>query len=86
VLSSALVFCLICKARKITVAIMPSAANKSAKSAAADKFITSSCQSDHRDDLEAQCPITPDLLRNPVQRGHRFQRKADSIPVIADSG
>jgi hypothetical protein len=24
-------------------------------------------------------------LRNPVQRGHRFQRKADSIPVIADS-
>jgi hypothetical protein len=25
-------------------------------------------------------------VRNPVQRGHRFQRKADSIPVIADSG
>ncbi|MGC1744345.1 MAG: hypothetical protein WA754_17555 [Pseudolabrys sp.] len=25
------------------------------------------------------------LLRNPAQRGHRFQRKADSIPVIADS-
>jgi hypothetical protein len=24
-------------------------------------------------------------VRNPVQRGHRFQRKADSIPVIADS-
>jgi hypothetical protein len=24
-------------------------------------------------------------LRNPVQRGHRFQRKADSIPVITDS-
>ena len=24
-------------------------------------------------------------LRNPVQRGHRFQRKADSNPVIADS-
>jgi hypothetical protein len=24
-------------------------------------------------------------LRNPAQRGHRFQRKADSIPVIADS-
>jgi hypothetical protein len=24
-------------------------------------------------------------LRNPVQRGHRFQCKADSIPVIADS-
>jgi hypothetical protein len=23
---------------------------------------------------------------NPVQRGHRFQRKADSNPVIADSG
>jgi hypothetical protein len=22
---------------------------------------------------------------NPVQRGHRFQRKADSNPVIADS-
>jgi len=27
-----------------------------------------------------------DCVRNPVQRGHRFQRKADSIPVIADSG
>jgi hypothetical protein len=24
-------------------------------------------------------------MRNPVQRGHRFQCKADSIPVIADS-
>ncbi|HKM71670.1 MAG TPA: hypothetical protein VJX94_16715 [Stellaceae bacterium] len=24
-------------------------------------------------------------LRNPVQRGHPFQRKADSNPVIADS-
>jgi hypothetical protein len=24
-------------------------------------------------------------LANPVQRGHRFQRKADSNPVIADS-
>ena len=24
-------------------------------------------------------------LRNPVQRGQRFQRKADSNPVIADS-
>jgi hypothetical protein len=24
-------------------------------------------------------------VRNPAQRGHRFQRKADSIPVIADS-
>jgi hypothetical protein len=24
-------------------------------------------------------------VRNPVQRGHRFQRKADSNPVIADS-
>ncbi len=24
-------------------------------------------------------------LRNPVQRGHRFQRKADINPVIADS-
>jgi len=24
-------------------------------------------------------------LRNPVQGGHRFQRKADSNPVIADS-
>jgi len=24
-------------------------------------------------------------MGNPVQRGHRFQRKADSIPVIADS-
>jgi hypothetical protein len=24
-------------------------------------------------------------LRNPVQRGHRFQCKADSNPVIADS-
>jgi hypothetical protein len=24
-------------------------------------------------------------LGNPVQRGHRFQRKADSNPVIADS-
>jgi hypothetical protein len=24
-------------------------------------------------------------LRNPVQRGHSFQRKADSNPVIADS-
>jgi hypothetical protein len=23
---------------------------------------------------------------NPVQRGHRFQRKEDSNPVIADSG
>jgi hypothetical protein len=23
---------------------------------------------------------------NPVQRGHRFQRKADTNPVIADSG
>ena len=26
------------------------------------------------------------LLRNPVQRGHRFRCKADSIPVITDSG
>ncbi len=26
-----------------------------------------------------------DALGNPVQRGHRFQRKADSNPVIADS-
>ncbi len=25
------------------------------------------------------------LVRNPVQRGRRFQRKADSNPVIADS-
>jgi hypothetical protein len=25
------------------------------------------------------------MLGNPVQRGHRFQRKADSNPVIADS-
>ena len=24
-------------------------------------------------------------VRNPVQRGHRFHRKADSNPVIADS-
>jgi hypothetical protein len=24
-------------------------------------------------------------LRNPAQRGHRIQRKADSNPVIADS-
>jgi hypothetical protein len=32
---------------------------------------------------------TPELysgLGNPVQRGHRFQRKADTNPVIADSG
>jgi hypothetical protein len=27
---------------------------------------------------------TPEV-GNPVQRGHRFQRKADSNPVIADS-
>jgi hypothetical protein len=27
-----------------------------------------------------------DLVGNPVQRGHRFQRKADTNPVIADSG
>jgi hypothetical protein len=26
-----------------------------------------------------------DGLRNPVERGQRFQRKADSNPVIADS-
>jgi hypothetical protein len=25
-------------------------------------------------------------LGNPAQRGHRFQRKADTNPVIADSG
>jgi len=25
-------------------------------------------------------------MGNPVQRGHRFQRKADTNPVIADSG
>jgi len=25
-------------------------------------------------------------MRNPVQRGHRFRRKADNNPVIADSG
>jgi hypothetical protein len=25
------------------------------------------------------------ILGNPVQRGHRFQGKADSNPVIADS-
>jgi hypothetical protein len=30
-------------------------------------------------------PIDLYYVRNPVQRGHRFQRKADSIPVIADS-
>jgi hypothetical protein len=30
--------------------------------------------------------VASQLMRNPVQRGHRFQRKADSIPVIADSG
>jgi transposase len=29
------------------------------------------------------CPVAE--LGNPVQRGHRFQRKADSNPVIADS-
>jgi len=32
--------------------------------------------------------VLKELLRtvgNPVQRGHRFQRKADSNPVIADS-
>jgi hypothetical protein len=34
--------------------------------------------------IEAGINSTPPL-RNPVQRGHRFQRKADSIPVIADS-
>jgi transposase len=33
-----------------------------------------------------QRAITPVILGNPVQRGHRFQRKADSNPVIADSG
>jgi hypothetical protein len=27
-----------------------------------------------------------DLLRNPTQGGHGFRRKADSIPMIADSG
>jgi hypothetical protein len=26
-----------------------------------------------------------EIVGNPVQRGHRFQRKADSNPVIADS-
>jgi hypothetical protein len=31
-------------------------------------------------------PNDPRLVGNPVQRGHRFQRKADSNPVIADSG
>jgi hypothetical protein len=25
-------------------------------------------------------------LRNPTQGGHGFRRKADSIPMIADSG
>ena len=25
-------------------------------------------------------------MGNPVHRGHRFQRKADSNPVIADNG
>ena len=30
-------------------------------------------------------PLPTQEMRNPVQRGHRFQRKADSIPVIADS-
>jgi len=30
-------------------------------------------------------PFSRRQLRNPVQRGHRFQRKADSNPVIADS-
>jgi hypothetical protein len=30
-------------------------------------------------------PKGADIVRNPAQRGHRFQRKADSIPVIADS-
>ena len=29
--------------------------------------------------------LPADYLGNPVQRGHRFQRKADSNPVIADS-
>ena len=39
-----------------------------------------------RNDLIHQVKIDlPHSLRNPVQRGHRFQRKADSIPVIADS-
>jgi len=31
-------------------------------------------------------PCLPPKVRNPVQRGHRFQCKADSIPVITDSG
>jgi hypothetical protein len=32
------------------------------------------------------CPCTTIGMGNPVQRGHHFQRKADSNPVIADSG
>ena len=31
------------------------------------------------------CQFSLSGMRNPVQRGHRFQRKADSNPVIADS-
>jgi hypothetical protein len=32
---------------------------------------------------QQRCPRA--LVGNPVQRGHRFQRKADGNPVIADS-
>jgi lipoprotein-anchoring transpeptidase ErfK/SrfK len=38
-----------------------------------------------RPDLPRHMAGGLDNLRNPAQRGHRFQRKADSIPVIADS-
>jgi hypothetical protein len=35
--------------------------------------------------LHRAYPSADVWVGNPVQRGHRFQRKADSNPVIADS-
>ena len=37
---------------------------------------------DMRTDNEIRLPLP---LRNPTQGGHGFRRKADSIPMIADS-
>jgi hypothetical protein len=38
------------------------------------------------DELETFRRLTERQVRNPTEGGHGFRRKADSNPIIADSG
>ena len=66
----------------ITVAALFRLPTKSTVTSATDADVTV----DFVGSLNNAATVIASLLRNPVQRGHRFQRKADSNPVIADSG